>query len=134
MTEPHATCATCNGPLYPFLARRSDEGWVHVRCPCVICRSPFEGRGSTCSPRCRRRLAAKSQEARRVAAERARIEDLAWMAETGESLTGAARRIGLSRESLERWMRQRDLRDVLAQLQSREPYAGGWQNQNGAAA
>lgn len=55
MTEPHATCAACSGPLYPFLARRSDEGWVHAntdvcrrekrrRRPCADCGRIAKGR------------------------------------------------------------------------------------------
>lgn len=70
----------------------------------------------------------------RTCARHHRAEDLRWMAETGESLTGAAKRIGMSRESLERWMREHGMRPELAVLHSREPYAGGWQNQSGAAA
>lgn len=34
-----------------------------------------------------------------------RREDVAWMAEWGESLTGAARRLGIHAEVLARWLR-----------------------------
>lgn len=29
------TCVRCNRDLYPHLCRRTDEGWVHSRCPMV---------------------------------------------------------------------------------------------------
>lgn len=33
MTPPWATCARCDIDLYPRLARRADDGWVHKECP-----------------------------------------------------------------------------------------------------
>lgn len=36
---------------------------------------------------------------------RARLEDLRWMTETGENTTGAARRLGISTQALEKWCR-----------------------------
>lgn len=50
----------------------------------------------------------------------ARLEDLAWMTRTGEHLTGAAARLGLSRDSLDKWCR-RNCPDLLAVLIAREP-------------
>ncbi len=35
-----------------------------------------------------------------------RAEDVRWMAETGESASGAARRLGLSFKALEKWSRR----------------------------
>ena len=49
-----------------------------------------------------------------------RHEDLAWMAATGECLSGAAARLGLKRKSLERWAK-RNAPDLLARLLDREP-------------
>lgn len=37
-----------------------------------------------------------------------RLEDCQWMATHGESLSGAARRMGLTREALEAWLRKHD--------------------------
>lgn len=37
---------------------------------------------------------------------RNRLEDLAWMAETGETLEGAAERLDITPKSLERWCRR----------------------------
>lgn len=51
----------------------------------------------------------------------ARTEDVRFLVETGESLTGAARRLGLSADGLEKWLVLRDMRAELAVLRSREP-------------
>jgi hypothetical protein len=37
-----------------------------------------------------------------------RIEDCQWMAEHGETLTGAAKRIGIGRPALEAWLAKHD--------------------------
>lgn len=50
----------------------------------------------------------------------ARLEDVRWMAETGECLDGAARRLGLSRNTLEKWL-DRNAPDVLPALIARQP-------------
>jgi hypothetical protein len=58
----------------------------------------------------------------RVAVEMAaRREDVLWMAETGESLSGAAKRLGIKVDALERWCDKNDMRDELRKLRSREP-------------
>lgn len=54
LIAPGLTCARCDGPLYPFLARATDNGWTHATCPCVTCgrtRPPGRG-GITCSKSC----------------------------------------------------------------------------------
>jgi transposase-like protein len=48
-----------------------------------------------------------------------RLEDCRWMAAHGESLTGAARRIGISRDGLEAWLRKHD-RETLRVLCERD--------------
>lgn len=52
----------------------------------------------------------------------ARAEDIRFLAETGECLTGAARRMGLTVDALEKWAQLHGLRDELNRLRSREPY------------
>lgn len=37
-----------------------------------------------------------------------RIEDCRWMAQHGETLTGAAKRLGVTRSALDRWLRKYD--------------------------
>ena len=44
------------------------------------------------------------------------------MAATGESLTGAAKRLGMNRDALWQWLRRQGMRDVLAVLMSRDPW------------
>lgn len=51
----------------------------------------------------------------------ARLEDLAYMAETGESLTGAAHRLGITPSGLEVWARRR-APDLLPVLRARDPH------------
>jgi transposase-like protein len=73
------------------------------------------------------RTRVSAEKARRAAAER--IEDLAWMAETGETLTRAAERLGVKPSSLERWC-QKHCPEIGRRLRAREPHAD-WGNQYG---
>lgn len=103
MTAPGLTCATCHGDLYPHEAKRTDDGWRHHRAR-NLCNSI-------------RRL--REAEANR----RARAEDLEWMAETGETFTGAAKRLGISNSALERWLRIHPMPGVYRALLARDPGA-----------
>lgn len=49
-----------------------------------------------------------------------RLEDVRWMAATGESLSGAANRLGITTDALEVWGRRHD-RESLALLIAHEP-------------
>lgn len=49
-----------------------------------------------------------------------RLEDLAWMADTGESAVGAAERLGVEHEALEKWLRRHDL-GLWHRLAARDP-------------
>lgn len=49
-----------------------------------------------------------------------RREDLRWMAETGESATGAAQRLNLTLAALEKWCRRNEV-DLWHQLLANEP-------------
>lgn len=51
----------------------------------------------------------------------ARAEDIRFLAETGECLTGAARRLGLTNSGLEEWCKDNGLRREAFILRSREP-------------
>lgn len=51
------------------------------------------------------------------------LEDVEWMAETGESLTGAAVRLGIKPGSLEKNLTDRGQRELLFRLRRREPTA-----------
>jgi transcriptional regulator with GAF, ATPase, and Fis domain len=119
MTAPGLTCATCSGPLYPHLVQHTNEGWVHVSCPCQVCGKPTAKRDRrTCSRTC----GAIRAHALRAESLKAREEDVLWMAETGESLSGAARRLGMTRDTLWQWLRRHGMRDVLDVLMAREPW------------
>lgn len=63
----------------------------------------------------------------------ARLEDARWMAETGECLSGAARRLGLTVMALERWLYLHD-RPTLAKLKARQPRDHNATVEPGAAA
>lgn len=51
----------------------------------------------------------------------ARREDIRWMAETGESLTGAAQRLGLTHTALDKFCRRQGLYDELHRMLARDP-------------
>lgn len=97
---PAALCATCHAPLYPHLARRTDAGWVHANHRVCLANR-------------------RTAEARRR--NRARAEDVRWMAETGECLTGAAKRLGTTAEALEKWLRLQRMDNERLTLLAREP-------------
>lgn len=104
------TCPRCTQPLYPHLARRTDDGWRHATCP----------RGWQV----------------RLAAERRRnekLEDLRWMAETGESASGAAARTGVTPITLERFLRTYDL-ETWYVLRGRDPYTDDMRTPPGGCA
>ena len=112
------TCVACNRPLYPNLARRTDDGWRHKssRCPrvgCVMegCDRKHQARGY-CELHYKR--IAKGQKAP------LHIEDIEWMAETGECLTGAARRLGVQPKSVERFLYRNGRMDLHRVLKGRE--------------
>lgn len=58
--------------------------------------------------------------ARHLADRKARLEDVRWLADTGESLTGAAQRLGITRDALEAWCRKY-APDAYHTLRAREP-------------
>lgn len=64
----------------------------------------------------RKRL--KCPRSRRIAD---RLEDLMWMAETGESASGAARRLDISLDALDKWCRNNDAVNLWHRLRSHEP-------------
>ena len=106
MTAPAHTCATCAGPLYPLLARRTDEGWVHAR-----------------AVRCHQYLSTA-----------ARIEDIRWMVETGECLSGAATRLNTSADALDKWLRNHGMTTELRTLIGRDPVGTTWRERDGRRA
>lgn len=57
---------------------------------------------------------------RRPIDDAARLEDVAFMAATGETLTGAARRLRMDAESLATWLRRRGAGELCHVLRSRE--------------
>ena len=54
-------------------------------------------------------------------ANAARLEDLQFMADTGETLTGAARRLHLEVKTLHKWCLRHNHLDLYHQLANREP-------------
>lgn len=92
MSKPWARCARCEADLYPRLARRTEEGWA-------------------CADRlgCGRRAATKRRNDERA-------EDLAWMAAGGETLAGAAERLGISVDALTEWGRSNGQAELVERL------------------
>lgn len=52
-----------------------------------------------------------------------RIEDLEWMVATGENLTNAADRLGITRGGLEKWCKDNNAHQILDVLRARDPYS-----------
>lgn len=50
----------------------------------------------------------------------ARIEDLQWMADTGESLTGAAHRLAISTDALEKFCERHHVTHLARRLRARD--------------
>ena len=65
---------------------------------------------------------ASAMHAAQDARNRARIEDLAWMAAHGETVDGAADRLGINRKSLEKWC-HRNTPELWRQLVANEATA-----------
>ena len=120
MTPPGLTCCRCSRDLYPHVARHTPDGWRHKgRCPnvCTIegCTEPHKARGY-CSPHYS--VYVLGRKLRRVPAEM--LEDIEWMAVTGESWEGAAMRLGLTVPALERFLYGEKRHDLVAALKGRE--------------
>lgn len=74
------------------------------------------------TPEHRDRLSAAHAKLR-AARNAERLEDVTWMALTGECLTGAAKRLGIGPESLRSWCRRHapELGQRLADREPRDP-------------
>lgn len=119
------TCARCKGQLYPHTAKRTDDGFTHIHhCPrmCSVedCDKRHHSGGYCITHGHRFRKYGDPLMAPRLFNKDERLEDCRWMAETGESFSGAASRLGLKRNALENWLRRNDP-DTLARLLAREP-------------
>lgn len=91
---------------------------LHVGCKIDGCDGKHLARGF-CNLHYKRvvvRNTPEPQADRRTVNPADRIEDCRWMADHGETLSGAARRIGIGRSALDAWLRNHDpeTRDVLA--------------------
>lgn len=122
------TCAICEQGLAPEEARATDYGWMHAEttdCPrfCTIvgCSRPTTARG-WCQAHWRHWRRTGSPEGAKPRVDAAdRLEDVQWMAETGECLDGAAARLGLAPDTLELFLRRHDRGDLCTLLRSRNP-------------
>ena len=119
------TCHRCDHPFTgEVYARRTELGWEHVVCPraetCAHdgCIRPSRARGY-CHAHYKRMLAGRDMDGR-VQLTTDHLEDVEWMAETGESFDRAAERLGVKPASLERFLQRRGRRDLIAALKRRE--------------
>lgn len=150
MTPPGLTCVDCVADLYPDVARATTTGFKHVNCAeadetCRTCHAPLisawmwrkltereqhaalsAGRRRKDSPgvcsKCAHVARKAKEHAERAAAKAARIEDLTFMAEHGESLVGAAARLDLTRSALEHFLNRNGLPDLLEALTANNPH------------
>lgn len=123
------TCKGCGCPLM----RRSEWYALDPETRAELSRSQGYRHTSSrnlCTPcgRAERKAAGRARDnAARIADEDAAreqfLEDVEWMAETGECATGAARRLGMKREALEKRLKRADRSDLYRTLAARE---GDW--------
>lgn len=112
-TPPGLTCVNCKQHLYPAIARATDNGWTHAnRCERACSVADCERKNHAhnyCQEHYRRYKAYGDalHEPPRFSAEE-RLEDVRWMAETGECMEGAASRLGMQVKALEAWLRRYD--------------------------
>lgn len=120
---PGLTCADCQQPLAPHLAVRTLDGWEHAgRCPCKVndCPNPRHA-GGYCNPHYGRMKRHGNPLAGNRANIKLHIEDIEWMAENGESLSGAAARLGVTVSALDRHLRRGGHTDIITTLLRHEP-------------
>ncbi len=119
LIPPGLRCITCrrpfSGPLAPTdRAIATDLGLVHAH---------------GCTPMTNtevRTLAGHTVRCAKIVANLERVEDVEWMDAAGESLTGAAIRLGLDPSSLAKWLQRHHHRDLLERLQGREEELNPW--------
>lgn len=119
------TCASCQQPLYPSLACITDDGYVHAkRCPRVC-----EIDGCNQSRHTALHCSSHHQRLKRYGDPLGggtprhapiEIEDVEWMVETGEVLSGACRRLGKSVNTFERALARVGRSDLYRALAARE--------------
>lgn len=93
------------------------------KCTVEGCERPHNARGY-CRTHYGRMIEGKSPlraVTDKAAFDAARLEDLHFMAQTGESLNGAARRLGISERGLELWLTRHQAEALTAVLRSRNP-------------
>lgn len=132
-TAPGLTCARCAGSLYPRPATRTDEGFTHAgRCPRVCslpeCNAPHVARGY-----CRRHYARHvlgRQPRPKPVDQVIHLDDVAWMADTGETWTGACQRLSVKPKTLEKYLTEEGRYDLATRMKAREtPLTAGSRKQ-----
>ena len=118
------TCGKCQRALYPDVARLHGETYVHVgRCPCLVtdCGGTNHSRGY-CNKHYARLMKHGDPLADVDRVVTIEMEDVEWLAATGENLIGAAARLGAkSDKALEAWLRRQGRMDLVHQLAARNP-------------
>lgn len=117
---PGLTCARCAGSLYPRPATHTQEGYVHTtRCP-RICTIPGCGRPHVAKGFCGPCYKRGGEPATRTSMDSVHLDDVAWMANTGETWTGAVARLGVKAKTLEKWLKDRGAYDLAVRMRARE--------------
>lgn len=122
---PGLTCARCRADLYPHVATTTEAGFQHAhRCgrACGVegCPDQHHANGYCMTHNRRWRKYGDPLHDIHTADADARLEDLRWMAETGEGLTVASARVGEKVKTVEAFLRRYD-RECLALLIAQEP-------------
>lgn len=127
---PGLLCAACGRPFGGRYATVTDDGWIHAGscdrvCQVAGCEKPYHSAGY-CNAHWSRwkrhgdPLAGKNTPQPLTADD---VEDIEWMVTTGENITGACRRLGRTRQSLDRALKRAGRPDLYLALVARE---GDW--------
>lgn len=122
MTPPGLTCADCERRFRPpQLARPTDEGYVHVVCPgqCAVEGCSSKVRSTYCSKHYKRFL--KYGDPLGGFDATVHIEDVEWMAAHGETIEGAAARVGRTVSTLVSALYRAGRQDLTEKLRSHAP-------------
>lgn len=114
------TCFICEQPLYPHPAERTDWGWKHAHGCATECAV------SSCAKPRRKRQWCETHYAQwkrhgHVVDPADRLEDIEFMAATGESFIGAAARLDMTPKALEKFLGRHRRTDLRATLIARNP-------------
>lgn len=114
------TCAACSQKLYPSIATATESGWQHTgKCPkvCAVdgCNRKHRARGY-CDTHYKREVVRATAQRR---SEPLHLEDIEWLAETGEVWERAIQRLNTREDTLRKFLERHGRYDLIRTLRRR---------------